>query len=167
MCWTTRSANASAPFIDAGHRFFGTISRGLAEIVEKAVSQWGLPNGYVLGQEAGGAWIAGLRYGEGVLYTKPYGLSDRTADAWERTPGQGRPSSLPHPSWCIFPPHALQSTRPGIGLIGPIGVMGGRGVPHPWFAGVFIMSRRVRTELLSKARGWGWGGGSTYPPMQG
>ena len=31
--------------VDAGHRFFGGISRGLATIVEKAVSQWGLPNG--------------------------------------------------------------------------------------------------------------------------
>src|SRR5215831_8376431 len=47
---------SSNEVIDAGHRFFGTISRGLAEIVEKAGSQWGLPNGYVLGQEAGGAW---------------------------------------------------------------------------------------------------------------
>src|SRR5580704_16854508 len=39
--------------IDAGHRFFGGVSRGLAMVVEKAVSQWGLPNGYVLGEEAG------------------------------------------------------------------------------------------------------------------
>ncbi len=59
--------------IDAGHRFFGSVSRGLAQIVEKAGSQWGLPNGYVLGQEAGGAVVAGLRYGEGVLYTKNAG----------------------------------------------------------------------------------------------
>ncbi len=59
--------------IDAGHRFFGTVSRGLAQIVEKAGSQWGLPNGYVLGQEAGGAMVAGLRYGEGILYTKNAG----------------------------------------------------------------------------------------------
>jgi hypothetical protein len=42
---------SSNEVIDAGHRFFGTISHGLAEIVEKAGSQWGLPNGYVLGQE--------------------------------------------------------------------------------------------------------------------
>ena len=41
--------------VDAGHRFFGGISRGLATIVEKAVSQWGLPNGYILGEEGGGA----------------------------------------------------------------------------------------------------------------
>jgi hypothetical protein len=59
--------------IDAGHRFFGGVSRGLATIVEKASSQWGLPNGYILGEEAGGAFIGGLRYGDGTLYTKNAG----------------------------------------------------------------------------------------------
>ncbi len=64
---------SSNEIIDAGHRFFGTVSRGLAQIVEKAGSQWGLPNGYVLGQEAGGAVAVGVRYGDGVLYTKNAG----------------------------------------------------------------------------------------------
>jgi len=59
--------------VDAGHKFFGTVSRGLASIVEKAVSQWGLPNGYILGEEGGGAFFGGLRYGEGTLYTKNAG----------------------------------------------------------------------------------------------
>jgi hypothetical protein len=59
--------------VSAGHQFFGTVSRGLASVIEKAVSQWGLPNGYILGQEAGGAFVAGLRYGEGTLYTKNAG----------------------------------------------------------------------------------------------
>jgi hypothetical protein len=59
--------------IDAGHHFFGGVSRGLAMIVEKAVSQWGQPNGYVLGEEAGGAFVGGLRYGDGTLYTKNAG----------------------------------------------------------------------------------------------
>ena len=59
--------------VDAGHRFFGGVSRGLATIVEKAVSQWGLPNGYVLGEEAGGAFVGGVRYGDGTLYTKNAG----------------------------------------------------------------------------------------------
>jgi len=59
--------------IDAGHRFFGGVSRGLAMIVEKAVSQWGQPNGYILGEEAGGAFVGGLRYGDGTLYTKNAG----------------------------------------------------------------------------------------------
>jgi len=59
--------------VDAGHRFFGGVSRGLAMVVEKAVSQWGQPNGYVLGEEAGGAFVGGLRYGDGTLYTKNAG----------------------------------------------------------------------------------------------
>jgi hypothetical protein len=59
--------------IDAGHHFFGGVSRGLAGLVEKAGSQWGLPNGYVLGEEAGGAFVGGLRYGDGTLYTKNAG----------------------------------------------------------------------------------------------
>jgi hypothetical protein len=59
--------------VNAGHNFFGTVSRGLAQVVEKAISHWGLPNGYVLGEEAGGAFVAGLRYGEGMLYTKNAG----------------------------------------------------------------------------------------------
>ncbi len=59
--------------LETGHKFFGGVSRGLASVVEKAVSQWGLPNGYVLGEEAGGAFVGGLRYGEGTLYTKNAG----------------------------------------------------------------------------------------------
>jgi hypothetical protein len=64
---------SSNELVDTGHRFFGTISRGLASVIEKAVSQWGLPNGYILGQEGGGAFIGGLRYGEGTLFTKNAG----------------------------------------------------------------------------------------------
>jgi hypothetical protein len=59
--------------IAEGHRFFGTVSRGLAQVIEAAVSQWGQPNGYVLGEEAGGAFFGGVRYGEGMLYTRNAG----------------------------------------------------------------------------------------------
>jgi hypothetical protein len=59
--------------VNAGHQFFGTVSRGLASVIETAVSRWGQPNGYVLGEEAGGAFFGGLRYGEGMLYTKNAG----------------------------------------------------------------------------------------------
>jgi hypothetical protein len=64
---------SSNEIIEAGHHFFGDVSRGLAGVVEKAASQWGLPNGYVLGEEAGGAFVGGLRYGDGTLYTKNAG----------------------------------------------------------------------------------------------
>jgi len=39
----------------------------LAQIVEAAVSRWGQPNGYVLGQEGSGAFVFGLRFGDGKL----------------------------------------------------------------------------------------------------
>jgi len=64
---------SSNELINAGHTFFGTISQGLAGVIEKAVSNWGQPNGYVLGEEAGGAFVGGLRYGDGTLYTKNAG----------------------------------------------------------------------------------------------
>ncbi len=64
---------SSNELIDAGHRFFGTVSKSLAQVIERAVSQWGVPNGYILGEEGGGAFFAGLRYGEGMLYTKNAG----------------------------------------------------------------------------------------------
>ncbi len=63
-------AYTSDEIIVSGHRFFGSISKGLAGLVENAASHWGSPNGYILGEEAGGAFVGGLRYGEGILYTR-------------------------------------------------------------------------------------------------
>ncbi len=60
--------------LQAGHRFFGSVSKGLAEVVEYAFRKSGRPNGYILGEDAGGAFVAGLRYGEGTLYTKDAGV---------------------------------------------------------------------------------------------
>lgn len=59
--------------IAAGHGFFGSISQGLASVIEHAFTKAGRPNGYILGEDAGGAFVAGLRYGEGRLYTKDAG----------------------------------------------------------------------------------------------
>ncbi|MCK5713625.1 MAG: DUF1134 domain-containing protein, partial [Hyphomicrobiaceae bacterium] len=57
-----------------GHGFFGSVSKGLASVVEYAFQKAGRPNGYILGEDAGGAFIAGLDYGEGTLYTKDGGV---------------------------------------------------------------------------------------------
>ncbi len=59
--------------VDSGHKFFGATSGGLATVVEKIFSSYGLPNGYLLGEEGSGAIIGGLTYGEGTLYTKNAG----------------------------------------------------------------------------------------------
>ena len=59
--------------IDSGHNFFGATSGGLATVVEKVFASYGLPNGYVLGEEGSGAFVGGLTYGEGTLFTKNAG----------------------------------------------------------------------------------------------
>jgi hypothetical protein len=58
---------------ESGGHFFGKVSMGFAHVVEYAFHRAGRPNGYILGEEAGGAFVAGLRYGEGTLYTKDAG----------------------------------------------------------------------------------------------
>ncbi|MFG1270142.1 DUF1134 domain-containing protein [Xanthobacter sp. DSM 14520] len=69
----TPQAYSTNELVSKGHSFFGSVSRGLALSIEKAVGQWGQPNGYILGQEGSGAFVGGLRYGEGVLYTRNAG----------------------------------------------------------------------------------------------
>jgi len=55
--------------------FFGTISTSLGSVIEYAFSKSGRPDGYVLGTEGGGAFLAGLRYGSGTLYLRSGGTA--------------------------------------------------------------------------------------------
>ena len=59
--------------VDAGHNFFGTASGSIAAVVERLFSRYGLPNGYILGEEGSGAYFGGLTYGEGILSTRNAG----------------------------------------------------------------------------------------------
>lgn len=67
------SSYSQSEILAAGHGFFGSVSKGLASVVEYAFQTSGRPNGYILGEDAGGALVAGLRYGEGMLHTKDAG----------------------------------------------------------------------------------------------
>ncbi len=55
---------------EATRGFFGTISTSLASVIEHAFKTTGRPTAYVLGTEGGGAFLAGLRFGEGKLYMR-------------------------------------------------------------------------------------------------
>lgn len=68
-----RRTYSAGEVVREGHKFFGSVSQGLAQVVQEAFSRFGEPNGYVLGQEGGGAFIAGVRYGDGKLYTRNAG----------------------------------------------------------------------------------------------
>lgn len=74
----TTPGRANQPYtaqeiLDAGHHFFGSTTGGLATAVEQIFSSYGMPNGYILGEEGSGALIGGLTYGEGTLFTKNVG----------------------------------------------------------------------------------------------
>src|SRR5712691_4324666 len=53
--------------------FFGKGTEGLAKVIEKAFKDHGSPNGYIKGEEASGAIVVGLRYGDGTLTLKNKG----------------------------------------------------------------------------------------------
>jgi len=55
---------------DASRGFFGTITTNLGTVIEHSFKQLGRPTAYVLGIEGGGAFLAGLRFGEGTLYMR-------------------------------------------------------------------------------------------------
>ena len=56
--------------IGAAEGVFGRGAQGLAQIIQRVLRQQGEPNGYIVGREAGGAFIFGLRYGSGTLHHK-------------------------------------------------------------------------------------------------
>ena len=56
--------------LGSGHQFFGKASRGLGEAVEYVFQNQGEPSAYIIGEEGAGAFVGGLRYGEGTIYYK-------------------------------------------------------------------------------------------------
>jgi hypothetical protein len=54
--------------LSVGHTFFGKTTRGLAKAVEYVFEREGQPTAYIVGEEGAGAFIGGLRYGEGTIY---------------------------------------------------------------------------------------------------
>ena len=59
--------------VKAGSDFFGVTTEAMAKAVERVFSKYGRPNAYIAGSEGGGAFVVGLRYGEGNLYMKGQG----------------------------------------------------------------------------------------------
>ncbi len=50
--------------------FFGETTAGLAKAIEHVFDDQGRPNGFITGEEISGAFIIGLRYGDGTLHRK-------------------------------------------------------------------------------------------------
>ena len=59
--------------IGAAEGVFGKGAEGLARMIEDLLKDQGEPNGYIVGREAGGAFVFGARYGSGTLFHKVEG----------------------------------------------------------------------------------------------
>jgi hypothetical protein len=65
-----RETYSSEEILAQGHQFFGKASRGLGQAVEYIFQNQGEPTAYIVGEEGSGAFVGGLRYGEGTIYYK-------------------------------------------------------------------------------------------------
>ena len=61
--------------VEKGHVLFGQLSTDIASAIEYTYASQGEPTGYIVGEEASGAIIGGLRYGEGELRLKSGGTA--------------------------------------------------------------------------------------------
>lgn len=59
--------------IGAAEGVFGSGAKGVATMIQKMLAEQGEPNAYIVGREAGGAFVVGARYGSGTLYHKVEG----------------------------------------------------------------------------------------------
>ena len=66
----TSETYSSVEVLSVGHQFFGKTTRGLAKAVEYIFQRQGEPTAYIVGEEAAGAFVGGLRFGEGTIYYK-------------------------------------------------------------------------------------------------
>ncbi len=81
---------AAAPYseetvLDQAQEFFGRGAQGLADVLNRAFRDNGPPDGYIKGEEGGGAIGVGLRYGRGTLYLQ----DGTTTEVYWRGPSIG------------------------------------------------------------------------------
>lgn len=67
---TSAETYTTDEIVTVGHQFFGKTTREIARAVEYVFQQQGEPTAYIVGEEAAGSFVGGLRYGEGTIYYK-------------------------------------------------------------------------------------------------
>jgi hypothetical protein len=65
-----RATFSNEEILAQGRYFFGKTTRGIAEAIEYVFREQGEPTAYIVGEEGSGAFVGGLRYGEGTIYYK-------------------------------------------------------------------------------------------------
>ena len=74
---------------NAGEGVFGKLTSEFAVVMNHAFDTFGQPNAYIVGDEGGGAFLAGLRYGEGTLYSRVNGIEAAPSSIYWQGPSLG------------------------------------------------------------------------------
>ncbi len=74
---------------NAGEGVFGKLTSEFAVVMNHAFETFGQPNAYIIGDEGGGAFLAGLRYGNGTLYSRVNGVQASPKDIYWQGPSLG------------------------------------------------------------------------------
>jgi len=74
---------------NAGEGVFGKLTSEFAVVMNHAFDTFGQPNAYIVGDEGGGAFLAGLRYGQGTLYSRVNGVETTPANIYWQGPSLG------------------------------------------------------------------------------
>ena len=100
-------------------------------LVNRTFKQFGQPNAYIVGGEDGGAFLAGLRYGEGKLFTRLNGIDTGPTPIYWQGPTLGADLGA-NRSQTLFLVYNLQDStslyRRFPGLDGSAYVAGGLGM---------------------------------------
>jgi hypothetical protein len=85
------SANGYSPdeIRNAGEGVFGKLTGEFAVVMNHAFDKYGAPNAYIVGDEGGGAFLAGLRYGEGQLHSRLNGVQAGPTPIYWQGPSLG------------------------------------------------------------------------------
>ncbi len=74
---------------DVGEGVFGKLTSEFAIVMNHAFKTYGQPNAYIVGDEGGGAFLAGLRYGQGRLYARVNGVETGPTPIFWQGPSLG------------------------------------------------------------------------------
>jgi len=116
---------------DAGRGVFGSVTSEFAAVINYAFQKFGQPNAYIVGDEGGGAFLAGLRYGDGSLFSRVNGVETGPTKIYWQGPSLGADfgASGSRALFLVYnldSPHTLYRRFPG--LDGSAYVAGGVGL---------------------------------------
>jgi hypothetical protein len=74
---------------NAGVGVFGSLTSEFAAVMNHAFDNFGQPNAYIIGDEGGGAFLAGLRYGQGTIYSRINGTEAAPSSIYWQGPSIG------------------------------------------------------------------------------